>query len=75
MSDDRDTNSFDKALHSEKGPEPAYAVQADDRYHFDRSELDRVQRRLKQRHVQMYVSSIVFYWLSRTDRSNDWFFV
>jgi len=55
MADDRDTNSFDKALHSEKGPEPLYAVQADDRYHFDKSELDRVQRRLKQRHVQMYV--------------------
>jgi amino acid permease len=28
---------------------------ADDRYHFDQSELDRVQRRLKQRHVQMCV--------------------
>lgn len=27
----------------------------DDRYHFDQSELDRVQRRLKQRHVQMFV--------------------
>jgi amino acid transporter len=25
------------------------------RYHFDQSDLDRVQRRLKQRHVQMFV--------------------
>ncbi len=29
---------------------------ADDRFHFESSDLDRVQRRLKQRHVQMYVS-------------------
>jgi hypothetical protein len=28
---------------------------ADDRYHFSQSDLDRVQRRLKQRHVQMFV--------------------
>ena len=28
---------------------------ADPRYHFDVHDLDRVQRRLKQRHVQMYV--------------------
>jgi hypothetical protein len=28
---------------------------ADDRFHFESSDLDRVQRRLKQRHVQMYV--------------------
>lgn len=53
-----DPNSFnDKSL--EKGPieriEPA-----DDRFHFDQSDLDRVQRRLKQRHVQMFV---IFYWL------------
>jgi len=30
-----------------------YAAPADNRYHFDQSDLDRVQRRLKQRHVQM----------------------
>ncbi|KAI0792215.1 general amino acid permease 1 [Abortiporus biennis] len=30
-----------------------YVVQADPRYNFDTADLDRVQRRLKQRHVQM----------------------
>ena len=30
-----------------------YVVQADERYHFDTHDLDQVQRRLKQRHVQM----------------------
>ncbi|KAH9167479.1 general amino acid permease 1 [Lactarius sanguifluus] len=40
----------DKSL--EKGPAERVAP-ADDRYHFDQSDLDRVQRRLKQRHVQM----------------------
>lgn len=30
-------------------------VVAPDRYRFDQSDLDRVQRRLKQRHVQMFV--------------------
>ncbi|KAH9066797.1 general amino acid permease 1 [Lactarius vividus] len=40
----------DKSL--EKGPAER-AAPADDRYHFDQSDLDRVQRRLKQRHVQM----------------------
>lgn len=29
------------------------AVVADERYHFDAADLDGVQRRLKQRHVQM----------------------
>ena len=48
-----DPNSFnDKSL--EKGPTEPIAP-ADDRYHFDQSDLDRVQRRLKQRHVQMFV--------------------
>jgi amino acid transporter len=37
---------------SEKGD--TFAV-ADERYHFDASELDRVQRKLKQRHVQLFV--------------------
>jgi hypothetical protein len=32
-----------------------HVVRADDRYHFDAADLDHVQRRLKQRHVQMYV--------------------
>jgi hypothetical protein len=33
----------------------AYPPVADERYHFDAGDLDRVQRKLKQRHVQMYV--------------------
>jgi hypothetical protein len=37
-----------KSLHVEH-----YAVAADERYHFDAADLDQVQRRLKQRHVQM----------------------
>ena len=32
-----------------------FIVVTDPRYHFDAIDLDRVQRRLKQRHVQMYV--------------------
>ena len=50
---DPDYNSFNnKTL--EKGPvEPV--ADADDRFHFNASDLDRVQRRLKQRHVQMFV--------------------
>lgn len=31
-------------------------VVTDERYHFDDADLDRVQRRLKQRHVQMCVN-------------------
>jgi hypothetical protein len=33
----------------------AHPTNAKARYHFDQSDLDRVQRRLKQRHVQMSV--------------------
>lgn len=42
------------ALDPEKSPigEPFVAV-ADSKHHFDAAELDGVQRRLKQRHVQM----------------------
>jgi amino acid transporter len=40
----------------EKGTFPTrYVASADDRYCFEQSDLDRVQRRLKQRHVQMCV--------------------
>jgi amino acid transporter len=40
----------------EKGITPTVHVpRGNDRYHFDQSDLDRVQRRLKQRHVQMFV--------------------
>ncbi|EJD48092.1 general APC amino acid permease [Auricularia subglabra TFB-10046 SS5] len=38
---------------AEKGSDPAYVVAADNRYHFHPADLDRVQRRLKQRHAQM----------------------
>ena len=40
----------------EKGITPTvHVARGNDRYHFDKSDLDRVQRRLKQRHVQMFV--------------------
>jgi len=39
-----------------KAAADGYLATAEDRYHFDQSDLDRVQRRLKQRHVQMFVS-------------------
>lgn len=37
----------------EKGDAPEFAVVTDKNFHFDEHDLDRVQRRLKQRHVQM----------------------
>ena len=46
-------NTFNKSL--EKGPTERVAPE-DDRYHLNQSDLDRVQRRLKQRHVQMFVN-------------------
>ncbi|KAJ7580196.1 general APC amino acid permease [Mycena floridula] len=39
---------------SEKG-----SIAADPRYHFDAHDLDRVQRRLKQRHVQMCIAGTI----------------
>ncbi|THH16695.1 hypothetical protein EW146_g3987 [Bondarzewia mesenterica] len=49
-----DAGSDQSPLDHEKGSVP-YVVAADEdnRYHFDTHDLDRVQRRLKQRHVQM----------------------
>ncbi|TFY77700.1 hypothetical protein EWM64_g6312 [Hericium alpestre] len=50
----QDMNSFERAL--EKGDAPHHVVHTaaeDDVYHFDAADLDRVQRKLKQRHVQM----------------------
>lgn len=46
---------------AEKGDDPQdFVVTADSKFKFDVADTDRVQRRLKQRHVQMYVfSSIV----------------
>ncbi|KAI0741392.1 general amino acid permease 1 [Daedaleopsis nitida] len=44
----------DQTSSIEKGPVHDYVVQqADNRYRFDAADLDRVQRKLKQRHVQM----------------------
>lgn len=49
----------DDAGSVEKGATHEYVVQADDRYKFDTHDLDRVQRRLKQRHVQMIAVSLL----------------
>jgi hypothetical protein len=54
ISEKLETAGFDKDSTLEQGPTD-FVVQADERYHFDAADLDRVQRRLKQRHVQMYV--------------------
>lgn len=42
----------------EKGASKEYVARADDKYHFDEHDLDGVQRKLKQRHVQMIAVSI-----------------
>ncbi|CCM02644.1 uncharacterized protein FIBRA_04748 [Fibroporia radiculosa] len=54
--DDPDRITDEKADNSssiEKGGVREYVVQTDPKNHFDAADLDRVQRRLKQRHVQM----------------------
>ncbi|KZT25359.1 general APC amino acid permease [Neolentinus lepideus HHB14362 ss-1] len=50
----QDSGSFDKSA-LEKGPETddIRVLEAREQYHFDAHDLDRVQRRLHQRHVQM----------------------
>ncbi|KAN0132710.1 Amino acid permease/ SLC12A domain containing protein [Lactarius tabidus] len=55
-----DRKSFNnKSL--EKGPtELDQVAPADDRYHFDKSDLDRVQRRLKQRHIAGTIGTGLF---------------
>lgn len=59
---EKDPHSLEKndsgSLEGHKGTHPAgpgaYVAPADDdRYQFDAHDLDKVQRRLKQRHVQM----------------------
>lgn len=48
----------DQTSSVEKGVVHDYVVQDhDNRYHFDAADLDRVQRKLKQRHVQMIAVS------------------
>ncbi|CAE6483557.1 unnamed protein product [Rhizoctonia solani] len=53
--DEKDYYTEDKNGSLEKGPYTTQApiAQDDPRYHFDPHDLDQVQRRLKQRHVQM----------------------
>ncbi|KDQ61931.1 hypothetical protein JAAARDRAFT_526914 [Jaapia argillacea MUCL 33604] len=48
----QDQASLDRPSSAEKGVMNEYAV-ADEKYHFDAADLDRVQRKLRQRHVQM----------------------
>lgn len=43
--------------------ELSFAVVTDERYHFDVADLDRVQRRLKQRHVQMSVLIFILFFV------------
>ncbi|KAF9804049.1 hypothetical protein IEO21_09485 [Rhodonia placenta] len=58
---DVDAESVQKSIDEKSGDGSAaekanvreYVVQTDPRYHFDAADLDKVQRRLKQRHVQM----------------------
>jgi amino acid permease len=52
LNEKQESGSLKREDSMEKGIE--HVVQTDSKYHFDASDLDRVQRRLKQRHVQMY---------------------
>lgn len=62
---DVDAESVQKSIDEKSGDGSAaekanvreYVVQTDPRYHFDAADLDKVQRRLKQRHVQMIAVS------------------
>ncbi|KAL5492326.1 hypothetical protein ACEPAI_3773 [Sanghuangporus weigelae] len=61
---DKDASSSSEKVTLEKGlggdALTHAAIVDDERYHFDASDLDRVQRKLKQRHVQMIAVSNVF---------------
>jgi hypothetical protein len=54
--DNASLSEREKYLEKEEIAAPAVVI-ADNRYHFDAADLDQVQRRLKQRHVQMCVFS------------------
>ena len=56
---EKDSASVEKATSPH---EHDYVVQADDQYHLDAHDLDRVQRKLKQRHVQMIAVSVLSPW-------------
>jgi len=58
LNEKQETGSLRKEDSMEKGGVTEHVVQTDSRYHFDASDLDQVQRRLKQRHVQMYALSL-----------------
>ena len=52
MNQSKETHTLEKSVSSvEQQLEPV----SSDQHHFDATDLDGVQRRLKQRHVQMYV--------------------
>jgi hypothetical protein len=56
-----DSSSLDKSEKGLDNTETGHAhnhIVADTKYRFDASDLDYVQRRLNQRHVQMYVVSL-----------------
>ncbi len=58
MYTEKDESSKASHDNTEKGITPTtHVAYGNERYRFDQSDLDRVQRRLKQRHVQMFVSS------------------
>lgn len=64
MAEYREHNGYhpDGSSSVEKGTVHDYvAHHQDDRYHFNPADLDRVQRKLKQRHVQMIAVSPPFY--------------
>ncbi len=63
MADFREPESHPDGTSSlEKGAVHDYVDHhADDRYHFNSADLDRVQRKLKQRHVQMIAVSSPFH--------------
>ncbi len=57
---EKDSGSLEKSSPIDQ----EYVVQTDERYHLDASDLDHVQRKLKQRHVQMIAVSFCMAHLS-----------
>lgn len=58
----QDVNNFNHRSIEKASPKGIFDNHADNRYNFDQSDLDRVQRRLKQRHVQMSVFLHILSW-------------
>ena len=65
---EKDSASVEKATSPH---EHDYVVQADDQYHLDAHDLDRVQRKLKQRHVQMIAVSVLSLASSRARKKHS----